>query len=226
MNLLLTGAILLLAQSDPAPDHPINTWVKITPLDGKPRSPRLGYEGDYIWDAKRRLILRYGGHNQGGGGEQHSEIWTCEPFSGTWTLKEPNVQPPGVCCAQQNIFDPIQSRYLRFPAFSGTHGCQWQREISLNQSPVWSYDLDTNTWRNLRPLPAFPLAPLRCASWDVEHEVVVIFGGEGSSQGTLVYDPHTNGWHQMKPARQPAYANNIWTVERAGGWAPKYSGRP
>lgn len=202
MNILLCGAIALLAQ-DPAADHPINTWVKHTPLEGKPRSPRLGYEGDCIWDAKRRVILRYGGHNQGGGGEQHSEIWTCEPFSGTWTLKEPNVQPPGVCCAQQNIFDPIQSRYLRFPAFSGSHGWQWQREISLNQSPVWSYDLDANTWRNLRPLPAFPLAPLRCASWDAEHEVVVIFGGEGSSQGTLVYDPYANSWVAMKPARQP-----------------------
>jgi hypothetical protein len=200
---LIASAILLLAQADPAADHPLNTWVKHTPLEGKPRSPRLGYEGDCIWDANKRLILRYGGHNQGGGGEQHSEIWTCEPFSGAWTLKEPNVQPPGVCCAQQNIYDPVRSRYLRFPAFSGSHGWQWQREISLNQSPVWSYDLDANMWRNLRPLPAFPLAPLRCASWDAEHEVVVVFGGEGSSQGTLVYDPYTNSWAAMKPARQP-----------------------
>lgn len=203
MSLLLGAVIALFGQADPAPDHPLNAWVKRSPLEGKPRSPRLGYEGDCVWDPARKVLLRYGGHNQGGGGEQHSEIWICEPFSGTWTLKEPNVQPPGVCCAQQNVFDPLQARYLRFPAFSGSHGWQWSREIHLNQSPVWSYDLGTNTWRNLRPFPAFPLAPLRCASWDAEHGVVVVFGGEGSSQGTLVYDPYTNQWTAMKPARQP-----------------------
>lgn len=188
---------------DPAAEHPLNTWVKRTPGASTPPSPRMGYEGDCVWDPVRRVVLRYGGHNQGGGGEQGSEIWTCDPFTGKWTLKEPNTSPPGVCCAQQNVFDPVQARYLRFPAFSGSHGWQWQREIYLNQSSVWSYDLAANTWRNLRPFPAFPLSPLRCASWDGDAGVVVIFGGEGSSQGTLVYDPYGNAWTRMKPAREP-----------------------
>jgi len=190
---------------DPVPEHPLNTWVKHTPLEKTPPSPRLGYEGDCVWDATHRVVLRYGGHNQGGGGEQHSDLWTCDPSSGKWTLHEPNLSPPGVCCAQQNLFDPVQGRYLRFPAFSGSHGWQWQREIYMNQSSVWSYDLDTNLWRNLRPFPTVPLSPLRCASWDSDHEVAVIFGGEGSSAGTLVYDPFTNTWTEMKPAKQPAF---------------------
>jgi hypothetical protein len=198
----IVAALLVLLMQE---DHPLNTWVKHTPTAANPASPRLGYEGDCIWDAKHRVVLRYGGHNQGGGGEQGSEVWICEPFSGKWTLKEPNTSPPGVCCAQQNVFDPLQARYLRFPAFSASHGWQWHREVYLNQSAVWSYDLETNTWRNLRPLPAFPLAPLRCASWDSDAEVVVLFGGEGSSQGTLVYDPYTNSWVQRKPARQPEF---------------------
>jgi hypothetical protein len=197
----LVAALVLLGMQDP--DPPLNTWVKHTPLETTPRSPRMGYEGDCVWDPVHRVILRYGGHNQGGGGEQGSEVWICDPFIGKWTLKEPNTSPPGVCCAQQNVYDPVRSRYYRFPAFSLSHGWQWQREIYHNQSSVWSYDLAANTWRNLRPLPAYPLAPLRCASWDEESEVVVVFGGEGSSQGTLVYDPYTNGWHQMKPPRQP-----------------------
>jgi hypothetical protein len=203
MRTIAALALAFLLGQDPAPDQPLNTWVKHTPLETTPRSPRMGYEGDCVWDPKHRVVLRYGGHNQGGGGEQGSEIWICEPFSGKWMLKEPNTSPPGVCCAQQNVYDPVRSRYYRFPAFSLSHGWQWQREIYHNQSPVWSYDLGSNTWRNLRPLPAFPLAPLRCASWDEECEVVVIFGGEGSNQGTLLYDPYTNDWHQMKPARQP-----------------------
>ena len=212
---IVAALLFLLAQEE----HPLNTWVKHTPTSGGPASPRLGYEGDCVWDPKHRVVLRYGGHNQGGGGEQGSEVWICEPFSGTWTLKEPNTSPPGVCCAQQNVFDPLQARYLRFPAFSASHGWQWHREVYLNQSAVWSYDLETNTWRNLRPLPAFPLAPLRCASWDSDAEVVVVFGGEGSSQGTLVYDPYTNTWVRMKPAREPEFrsgGNMVYDAARKG----------
>jgi hypothetical protein len=198
-------AAFLLGFAQETPEHPANTWVKHTPTAATPPSPRLGYEGDCIWDPKHQVVLRYGGHNQGGGGEQGSEVWICDPFAGTWTLKEPNTSPPGVCCAQQNVWDPLQARYLRFPAFSASHGWQWHREVYLNQSAVWSYDLENNTWRNLRPLPSFPLSPLRCASWDSDAEVVVLFGGEGSSQGALVYDPYTNSWAQMKPARQPEF---------------------
>ena len=96
-----------------------NTWVKRNPLDEAPPCPRLGYEGACAWDNKHQLFIRYGGHNQGGGGAQYSEIWTFDPLTCKWDLKEPDIPPPGVCCAQQNVYDPIQGRYVRFPAFSG-----------------------------------------------------------------------------------------------------------
>lgn len=180
------------------------TWLKLSPLDSTPPSPRLGYEGACAWDSWRRVLIRYGGHNQGGGGEQGSEVWTFDPLTAEWTLHEPNTSPPGICCGQQNVFDPVHGRYLRFPAFSGSHGWQWFREIYLNDSTLWSYDLATNTWRNLRPLPAPRVRPLRCASWDAEHQVVVLFGGEGSREGTQVYDPSTNTWTDMDPPVEPA----------------------
>lgn len=185
-------------------DQPANTWVKRSPLPGGPAVPRLGYEGACAWDSSRNLFIRYGGHNQGGGGAQYSEIWTWNPFSGKWTLKEPDISPPGVCCAQQNLFDPISQRYVRFPAFSGSHGWQWFREIYLNNSTIWVYDLDTNRWRNLRPVPAPHVSGLRCASWDSDAQVIVLFGGEGNHEGTVVYDPHANTWTRMNPPVEPA----------------------
>ena len=100
-------------------------WRKLSPLDDTPPSPRLGYEGACVWDSKHRVIIRYGGHNQGGGGEQGSEIWTFDPFKARWKLYETNTSPPGICCGQQNVFDPVAARYVRFPAFSGSHGWQW-----------------------------------------------------------------------------------------------------
>lgn len=186
-------------------DLPLKTWVKLSPLTNTPPSPRLGYEGACVWDSKHQVMIRYGGHNQGGGGEQHSEMWTFDPRSAKWTLKEPNVQPPGICCGQQNVFDPQQGRYLRFPSFSGSHGWQWWREIYLNDSSVWSYDLAENKWRNLRPIPTASPKPLRCVAWDSSQDVVVLFGGETSTEGTLVYDSHANEWRFKKPSPQPEF---------------------
>jgi hypothetical protein len=203
------------AQVDPplaGPDLrnlPQGSWVKLSPLTDTPPSPRLGYEGACAWDSRHELLIRYGGHNQGGGGEQGSEIWTFDPRTARWTLKEPNTSPPGICCGQQNVFDPVLGRYIRFPAFSASHGWQWRREVYLNDASLWTYDLAANEWRNMRPLPAAHPRPLRCAAWDSDHQVIVICGGEGSREGTWVYDPWTNSWTRMNPSTEPA--------ERSGG---------
>jgi CubicO group peptidase (beta-lactamase class C family) len=192
------------AQSTQLAQRP-NSWIKRSPLEDTPPSPRLGYEGACVWDSKHHVVIRYGGHNQGGGGEQGSEIWIFDPLTARWELKEPNTSPPGVCCAAQDVFDTVQGRFIRFPAFSGSHGWQWHREIYLNDSSVWTYDPEANIWHNMRPLPEPHIAPLRCASWDSDHQVVVLFGGEGSREGTLVYDPYGNEWTWMNPSVQPAF---------------------
>jgi hypothetical protein len=200
---LVLSAAVLAAEPPAIANAPINTWVKRTPLADAPVSPRLGYEGACVWDSRHQLLVRYGGHNQGGGGEQGAEVWTWDPRDAKWTLKEPNTSPPGVCCNAQNVYDPTSSRYIRFPLFSGSHGWQWSRELYLNDSSVWTYDLATNRWRNMRPVPAPRLAPYRCASWDSDERVVVVFGGEGSHEGTLIYDPSRNEWRWPKPADEP-----------------------
>ncbi|MFO0863504.1 MAG: hypothetical protein U0744_02385 [Gemmataceae bacterium] len=186
-------------------EQPANTWVKRSPLPDGPRSPALGYEGSFGYDAAAKRLIRWAGHNQGGGGEQNAETWAYDPATARWELKEPNVSPPGVCCAQQNLFDPIGGRFLRFRAFSGSHGWQWFREIYMNNSSVWSYHLPTNTWRDMRTVPAPLTSPLRCASWDSAFQVAVVFGGEGSSEGTIVYDPFANMWTRMRPAKEPTF---------------------
>ncbi len=205
--LILAGLILTIparVDSQTAlPEQAVNTWVKRTPLADTPVSPRLGYEGACVWDNKHRVIIRYGGHNQGGGGEQGAEVWAFDPLTVKWTLKETNTSPPGVCCNTQNVFDTAHSRYIRFPSFSGSHGWQWWRELYLNDSSVWTYDPAANTWRNMRPLPAPPVAGLRCATWDSDEQVALVFGGEGGPRETLAYDPHRNEWRWLKPPFQP-----------------------
>jgi hypothetical protein len=193
-----------LALADPPLAQEPNTWVKRSPVKGGPVSPGMGYETSLGYDPVQRRVIRWGGHNQGGGGEQNAELWVLDPLTMKWELKEPNRSPPGVCCAQQNVFDPAGCRFLRFPAFSGNHGWHWFRDNYLNNTAVWSYDPAANTWRDLRPAPAPHPAPLRCASWDSHCQVVVLFGGEGSREGTLVYDPYTNTWTRRHPRTEPA----------------------
>jgi hypothetical protein len=204
--LLLTFIVAALAAADPAPlEQPPNTWVKRSPLPGGPPSPALAYEGSMGYDPVNKVVIRWAGHNQGGGGEQNAETWTFDPVSARWTIKEPNTSPPGACCNNQNVFDPVQNRFIRFPAFSGSHGWHWFRENYLSNTTIWNYDLRTNTWRDMRPVPAPRVSPLRCASWDSDHQVVVVFGGEGNQEGTVVYDPYTNTWTRMNPKVQPDF---------------------
>jgi hypothetical protein len=163
----------------------------------------MGYECAYGYDPVSRLLVRYGGHNQGGGGEQNSEVWTYDLDRDVWDLVEPGDAPPGVCCAQQNVFHDALARYVRFPAFSASHGWQSLREVWLKDSSVWTFDPASRAWLDMRPLPAPAIRPLRGAAYVPDEEVVVIHGGEGANHGTVLYDLYTNTWHELKPSGGP-----------------------
>ena len=180
-----------------------NTWVKRQPVPGSPTSPRLGYESSMDYDPYTRLLIRHGGHNQGGGGEQNAETWTLDPLTMKWEWKQPNTSPPGVCCERDNVFDAACRRFVRFPAFSNSHGWQWIRKIHLRNYTAWAYDDVANLWRNMRPIPWVPCSPGRGAAYDHHNGVVVVFAGEGNNEGTNVYDLYTNTWTRLKPGKEP-----------------------
>jgi hypothetical protein len=173
-----------------------NTWVKRSPLPGGPPNPVLGYESSFGYDPVGKKIIRWAGHTQSGGHEQLNETWTYDPLTAEFKLLETNTAPPGVCCAPQDVFDPVGGRFLRFRAFSGSHGWHWFRENYLNNSSVWTYDLEKNTWRDMRPVPAIQPKPLRCASLDSDRQVAVLFGGEGGNDGVTVRR------HALAPEKQ------------------------
>src|SRR5262245_49238240 len=129
-----------------------NSWVKRSPSATGPRNPMLAYEASFGYDPIARKIIRWGGHTQSGGHEQQNETWTYDPFTATFALIDTNLAPPGGCCVQQNVFDPVGNRFLRFRSFAGSHGWQWFRENYISNTSVWRFDLPPKTWRNLRPL--------------------------------------------------------------------------
>ena len=94
MAVLLTGAALA-AEPDVVPQEP-NTWIKRSPQKGGPPSPGLSYETSLSYDPTARRVIRWGGHAQGGvkgSGEQIAELWTLDPATMKWELKQPNRSP-------------------------------------------------------------------------------------------------------------------------------------
>ena len=49
-------------------NQPLKTWLKRTPGPDAPPNPRMGYETSLGWDPQHKIVIRWGGHNQGGGG--------------------------------------------------------------------------------------------------------------------------------------------------------------
>ena len=66
----------------------------------------------------------------------------------------------------------------------------------------------------MRPLPEPDVSLLRCASWDSDQQVAVVFGSEGRTEGTLVYDPYTNTWTRKRPKNEPPLGSH---ESRSGG---------
>lgn len=216
MSCVSIGVLAAAAEPASLPQAP-NTWLKRSPLPAVPPSPGLSYETSLGYDPVARRVIRWGGHAQGGvkgSGEQIAETWTLDPATMNWEFKQPNRSPPASCCVQQNVFDTDQNRFLRFRAAGGNHGWQWFREIYLNNSSIWSYDLATNSWRDMRPLPEPAIGMLRCARWDSDHQVAVVFGGEGRHEGTVVFDPYTNTWTRKHPRNEPSLGSQ---ESRSGG---------
>ncbi len=203
------GALPSIAKQGP------NTWLKRSPRAGAPANPRKGYESSMAWDPYTKRMIRHGGHRQGGGGPQYFEVWTLDPTTMKFVLRQPNTSPPGVCCVKDNVFDHSAKRFVRYPAFSDSHGWQWQRMIQLRNWTAWTFDNASNTWRNMRPLPTREVRVGRCATYDRHHNVNLIF--DKSRTRTGIYDLYTNTWTNPRPPKQPAgrtYGSMVYDSKR------------
>lgn len=174
-----------------------NTWVKRSPLPDGPPSPRLGYEASWDYDPVQRRMIRWGAHDPGGGGPQLSETWTFDPVTCRWELLRTNNNPPGNCCCRENVQCSRDNRFYRFsyPAFG--HGWFWDRSRYLREDSVWSFDLASRSWRNLRPGREPALNVGKPAFWDPLREVIWVYDTK-----LRVYDPFANTWTLANPSPQ------------------------
>ncbi|MCG3177949.1 MAG: hypothetical protein BIFFINMI_00272 [Phycisphaerae bacterium] len=205
---LAAVALLLLAwpiaaqSADPAPpvsivDQGANSWVLRSPLPGGPPSPHMGYESSMCYDPANHRLIRWGGHDPGGGGPQLSETWAYDLDAGTWTFLQPNNSPPGNCCCRENVRDPDANAFVRFsyPAFG--HGWMWDRARYLREDSVWTFDLGADRWTDMRPGREPALNVGKPAMWDPNHGVIWVYDTK-----LRLYDPWTNTWHTVNPGKE------------------------
>jgi len=149
-------ALLVLVAAAPPDraDHPVNTWIRQSPREGRPPAPRLLYEGGGAYDRHTGKWVHHGGHE---GIPQTERTFVYDLETGRWEQRFPNTSPPGACCLNNNgpAFDPANRRLVRFPAGSLGHGFQFSRSVYLKNAPasVWTYAPETNTWTAMRPPP-------------------------------------------------------------------------
>jgi hypothetical protein len=225
LAMLVAAALAWLSNSSPAaekPDwakHPENQWILQSPREGAP-APRFGWEGSGAYDPFHRKWIHFGGHD---GIPQGFALFTFDPNTAAWEQKFPNTSPPGVCCVDgAATFDVANRRFVRFPGAQLGHGYQWSRGVKLKNSPVWLYDLDTNTWTNMRPPPYKPflanegLGSLNAAAtYDPNNELALVFGGQANSGGTnnlFAYDAYANALHRLKAANPPSPRDGMGLV--------------
>ena len=203
-SVLLCGLFVELALSGEEPaaassiaEQASNTWVKRSPVPGGPGSPRLGYESSWDYDPVLKKMIRWGGHDPGGGGPQLTETWTYDPLTAKWEYLQTNNNPPGNCCCRENVQCPLDNKFYRFsyPAFG--HGWFWDRSRYLREDSVWTFDLARNRWTNMRPGKEPALNVGKQACWDPNHQVFWVYDTK-----LRVYDPHTNTWSTANPSKE------------------------
>ena len=133
-------------------------------------------------------------YNQGGGGNRTARRGRSIQ-SREWTLKGRTRRRRGVL---QRRTCSIRSAASALPAFSGNPGWHWFREKLPQQLVSLVVRRQQEYLARHTSVPTPPACPLR-ASWDSDHEVAVLFGGEGSKTARLC-TTRTSIWKRMYPS--------------------------
>jgi hypothetical protein len=115
---------------------------------------------------------------------------------------------------QSIVCDESNGRLIMFGGIYAESPVAQQRYMN----DTWSYDLDTNTWTELKPKGTLPCPRYgQCMVWDPDAERVLMFGGTGEASATLTwpeetnesdgdcgdlwaYDPVADAWIELEPS--------------------------
>ncbi|MFQ5919539.1 MAG: kelch repeat-containing protein [Thermoplasmata archaeon] len=164
-------------------DYNTNTWEPMNPADAPP--PRHAVRGVYDGESDRFIVV--GGH-VGGGETRRADAWAYDYNTNTWQ----NVTPVGFLQASyaSMAYDAESDRVIHFGGENATSG---------SRQETWSYNYNSNTWRNEQPAVQPSPQWIQYATYHAGNDLTVLVG-----LGVMwTYDYNTNTWTQKNPDIQP-----------------------
>ncbi len=171
------------------------TWVEI-----QSAGPVISVCGHMVYDSESDVTILFGGFD---GAKPGSETWAYDYKTNTWTNKTPDPSPPGRV-GLGLIYDPSRDICILFGGIGAG-------QAALNDT--WKYDYNTNTWTELHPTVSPSPRGKGGATYDIESDQIVWFGGYGNDgvllDETWTYNYDDNTWvNRTSGVRPPARKRN------------------
>lgn len=170
-------------------DPRADTWTKQAPVV----SPPARNFGAMVYDEKADKFVLFGGGGASGG---LGDTWMYDYGTNTWTNKKP-ANSPAPRVYQSIVYEPNTNRVILFGGVKE----ETANEASNSQTPfgdTWSYDPDTNTWKELSPAVSPSARGWHALAYDADIGKILLFGG-GVSRGQPTndlwqFDPTSDTW--------------------------------
>lgn len=166
-----------------------NAWTQPGP---SPQHPRARQQHTAVWADDRMLV--YGGYL--GGRDFLDDLWSYRPATRSWLLREGEGPRPLARSGHSAVWDPAGRRMLLFGG-NGPDGFL---------ASLWSYHLETNSWRPLAPTPGPLPREDHTAVWDPDGQQMLVYGGsrDGRALGDLwAYRIADDTWVELTPEEGP-----------------------
>lgn len=167
------------------------TWQEISVAGSKPIA-RYGLSA--IFDAPRnRMIVSHGFSAEG----RYDDTWAFDLIKNSWTDLTPSGTKPLKRCLHEAVYDAANDRMLLFGGCSSGFG-------PCPQGDLWSFDLKSNAWTELKPSGDKPSARSNPSLvFDGVSKRALLFGGKESESvvGDLwAFDSGSGKWLKLLPA--------------------------
>ena len=153
------------------------------------------------YDEESDRIVLFGGYEPS---ERivYTETWSYDVNNNVWISMTPDSSPKGGV-APAMIYDSKIDKMILFGGLTEVNG------QPVEYGETWSYDLNTNTWKNLHPSYSPEPRIAHRMVYDSELDLIILQGGHRPSTGTIfndiwTYNYSANNWEQKSVTNKPS----------------------
>ena len=167
-------------------------WGEFVRIDDGPDKGL--HSAEAAWDSKRNQVVLFGGYSD----EYKNDTWIYDPAVDIYIKSKSEINPP----ARKDhsiVYDSVYDKFVLFGGFSMSE--------PKNKQDTWIYDPETDSWQEVYPLNHPSPRSKHAMTYDVQNEVVVLFGGKITSnlfQDTWTYNVKNNIWLEKSPIVKPS----------------------